>query len=104
MTPKEYSQWVEGKIITEGQTRLFENALGLSGEVGEVSEKIKKSLRDSTRFTSDDYAKELGDVLFYLTAIGNYFGVDLEHIMDMNVSKLDDRQKRGVIQGSGDNR
>ena len=24
-----YSQWVEGKIMTEGNTRLIENTLGL---------------------------------------------------------------------------
>lgn len=103
-TPVTYSQWVEGKIVTEGQTRLIENTLGLVGEAGEVAEKIKKLLRDDTRFTGDDIIKELGDVVFYATALSNYFKSDLQGILDKNIEKLDSRELRGVIKGSGDNR
>ena len=31
---QDYSYWVEGKIVTEGETRLVENTLGLVGEAG----------------------------------------------------------------------
>lgn len=101
---KDYSEWVEDKILTEGQTRLIENTLGLVGEAGEVAEKIKKLLRDGSRFTSQDIIKELGDVIFYATALSNYFGGDLGVTMALNVKKLDDRQLRGTLQGNGDNR
>lgn len=104
MLPNEYSQWVEGKIVTEGSDRLFENTLGLVGEAGEVAEKIKKLIRDQNRFTPDEIVKELGDVVFYVTALANYYSFGLQHVIDMNVHKLDDRQERGVLQGSGDNR
>ena len=30
VNPQDYSYWVEGKIVTEGETRLVENTLGLS--------------------------------------------------------------------------
>lgn len=101
---QDYSLWVEDKIVTEGQTRLIENTLGLVGEAGEVAEKIKKLLRDDTRFTGDDIIKELGDVVFYATALSNYFKSDLQGILDKNIEKLDSREARGVIKGSGDNR
>lgn len=104
MTPNEYSQWVEGKILTEGNDRLMENTLGLVGEAGEVAEKVKKLIRDKDRFTSEDIVKELGDVVFYVTALANYYSFGLQHVMDLNVHKLDDRQKRGKLQGSGDDR
>ena len=39
-----YSKLVEELIITSGDFRLVENTLGLSGESGEVAEKIKKYL------------------------------------------------------------
>jgi len=99
-----YSQWVEDKIVTFGTTRLVENTLGLCGEAGEVAEKIKKLMRDDTKFTSYEVVKELGDVVFYVTALANYYGSNLDEVIMMNVEKLDSREKRGVLKGSGDNR
>ena len=92
-----YSIWVEGKIMTEGETRLIENTLGLIGESGEIAEKIKKLLRDNTKVEAQDIIKELGDVAFYLTALANYFGSSLEEVLQVNMIKLDDRQERGVF-------
>ena len=87
-TLKGYSAWVEDKMVTEG----------------EVAEKVKKLLRDDTKLDEVEVLKELGDVLFYITGLANYFGGDLNFIMELNVKKLDDRQHRGKIKGSGDNR
>jgi NTP pyrophosphatase (non-canonical NTP hydrolase) len=104
MLPNEYSKWVEGKIVTEGDERLFENTLGLVGEAGEVAEKIKKLIRDKDRFTPEEIIKELGDVVFYVTALANIYSFGLQDVINLNVQKLDDRQERGVLQGNGDNR
>ena len=98
---KDYSRWVETMIVTTGQDRMVENTLGLVGEAGEVAEKVKKIIRDGTVDVSA-ITKELGDVLFYVTALGNYFGVGIETIMHDNITKLEDRKARNVIQGSGD--
>jgi len=99
-----YSQFVEDKIFTKGRERLIENTLGLVGEAGEVSEKIKKIFRDKGKFSDEEVLKELGDVLFYTVALSNIFGGNLREIMEMNMDKLNDRQQRGVLKGSGDNR
>ena len=104
VNPQDYSYWVEGKITTKGETRLVENALGLVGEAGEVAEKVKKYLRDDTKVNQKEIVKELGDVLFYTTALANYFYSNLPEVMEVNMDKLNDRAKRGVIRGSGDNR
>lgn len=104
VTPAEYSYWVERKIVTEGDTRLVENVLGLVGEAGEVAEKTKKLLRDSTKLDRDDIIKEIGDVVFYATALANYFDSSLAEVLEMNMNKLNDRASRGVIKGSGDDR
>ena len=104
VSPQDYSYWVEGKVITIGEKRLVENTLGLVGEAGEVAEKIKKMLRDYTKVTPDDIIKELGDVVFYATALANYFNSDLTEVLQTNMDKLNSRAKRGVIKGSGDNR
>jgi len=99
-----YSQFVEDKVFTKGRERLVENTLGLVGEAGEVSEKVKKLFRDKNKFSDEEVLKELGDVLFYATALANIFGGNLKTIMEMNMKKLDDREQRGVLGGSGDNR
>lgn len=104
MTTDDYSRWVEGKIVTEGQERLVENTLGLVGEAGEVAEKVKKVIRDGSKVSPMDIIKEIGDVVFYCTALANHIGYDLTTVIEVNVDKLNDRQKRGVIKGSGDDR
>ena len=49
-----YSQFVEDKVFTKGRDRLVENTLGLVGEAGEVSEKVKKLFRDKNSFSDED--------------------------------------------------
>ena len=99
-----YSGWVEKKILTSGQDRLVENTLGLVGEAGEVAEKIKKLIRDNNRYANEEIMKELGDVVFYATALANIYGRGLQEVLELNIQKLDDRQKRNKLRGSGDNR
>jgi NTP pyrophosphatase (non-canonical NTP hydrolase) len=99
-----YSGWVEKKILTKDQDRLVENTLGLVGEAGEVAEKIKKLIRDNNKYANEEIMKELGDVVFYATALANIYGRGLQEVLELNIQKLDDRQKRGKLKGSGDNR
>jgi NTP pyrophosphatase (non-canonical NTP hydrolase) len=78
-------------------------ALGLAGESGEVTEKVKKWHRDG-KIDKEAVAYELGDVLYYLTRLANTMGYTLADIETMNVQKLTSRMQRNVIHGSGDNR
>jgi len=77
-------------------------ALGLASEAGEVAGKVKKWIRDD--HCGPGIAHELGDVLWYVAMIADEYGYSLEEIVQLNVAKLRDRQERGVIQGSGDER
>ena len=104
MNAYRYSIWVEGKIMTTGNDRLIENTLGIVGEAGEIAEKVKKQIRDGKAVSKLDMIKELGDVVFYITALANHYGSDLDAVLECNVEKLNDRQERGVLKGSGDNR
>lgn len=82
--------------------------LGLSGEAGEVAEKIKKVIRDKGGVvddaTRDDIKKELGDVLWYVTQLAAELGISLDDVAESNIKKLYDRMDRGVLGGNGDNR
>jgi NTP pyrophosphatase (non-canonical NTP hydrolase) len=49
-------------------------------------------------------AKELGDVLWYVSQITSELGLELEDIAQANLEKLLSRQRRGVLSGSGDER
>ena len=42
--------------------------------------------------------------MFYVTALANHIGSDLQTVATNNIAKLHDRQKRNKLQGSGDNR
>ena len=89
-------------------TEIIYPALGLCGEAGEVAEKIKKVLRDDGSFNDPEtitaIAKELGDVLWYLSAIANDLGLSLNQVARYNLDKLKRRKERNKLHGSGDNR
>lgn len=99
-----YTNFVESMIMTKGKDRLVENTLGLVGEAGEVAEKIKKTFRDSTAYSHQEILQELGDVLFYVTALANLHNANLRKVMDLNMLKLNSRKQRNKLHGSGDNR
>lgn len=82
--------------------------LGLVGEAGEVAEKFKKIIRDKDGVLSledkKEIVKELGDVLWYVSALSHYLEVPLESVASGNLEKVLGRKARGVSHGQGDNR
>ncbi|MEO8104974.1 MAG: nucleoside triphosphate pyrophosphohydrolase family protein [Candidatus Saccharibacteria bacterium] len=92
----------------DAPNELLHLVLGLVGESGEIAEKMKKLIRDKASDESQidrrDIAKELGDVLWYIAVLADYLAIEFDDIAKTNIAKLADRQKRNVLQGSGDNR
>lgn len=79
--------------------------LGLAGEVGEIYSLAAKAIRDGKKFDyQDNIKKELGDVLWFISAIAADNGYTLEDIAKSNINKLFKRKESGTLQGSGDNR
>lgn len=83
-------------------------SLKLTGEAGEFSEKVGKLLRDKGgELTAEDreaLLKELGDVLWYVSACAQDLGSSLTEVAWMNIDKLTSRSERGKLEGSGDER
>lgn len=104
MNFKEYQELAKITAIYPESAKIFYPCLGLAGEVGEVCEKVKKHLRDGRVLDIEDLKKELGDVLWYLSAVASDLGINLDDIASTNYEKLKSRQERNVLQGSGDNR
>ncbi len=89
-------------------TAFLNKILGLAGEAGEVAEKVKKLQRNqNSKMTARDRQEllsELGDALWYISAIAHYLDESLDSVAQDNLAKLSDRKTRGVIKSSGDNR
>jgi NTP pyrophosphatase (non-canonical NTP hydrolase) len=101
---EDYAEWVENKMITTGEKRFLENTMGLIGETGEFFEKLKKHKRDDTPLDKHSVTLEAGDMFFYFQAILNLLDIKLEDVIRENMKKLDSREKRGKLKGSGDYR
>src|SRR5947207_9738329 len=72
--------------------------LGLAGEAGSLLSEYKKWLREGDRYLpfTDQVSEELGDLLWYLAAIAENAGLNLQEIAEENLAKLEDRyQLRG---------
>ena len=109
MDLKSYQQLALRTAAPKDKTNeVFHLMLGLCGEAGEIAEKAKKIVRDKkgdfSQWDKDDIEKELGDVLWHVAVLADYFDISLESIGEKNIAKLADRQSRGVIGGSGDDR
>lgn len=73
---------------------------GMGGEAGEVQNEIKKvyrlfkedsSLEQAKNLKREEIKKELGDVLWYLTAICNKMDISLKDIINENINKNIDK-------------
>ncbi|MHC4607813.1 MAG: nucleoside triphosphate pyrophosphohydrolase family protein [Planctomycetota bacterium] len=109
MTFDEYQKRSRKTAIYPDSGRNFVYpTLGLAGEAGEVSEKIKKVLRDRKGDVDDDtrrtISKELGDVLWYVSQLASELNLSLETIASENIEKLYSRMDRGRLSGEGDDR
>ena len=74
---------------------IFNACLGLSGEVGEFNDMIKKWIFHEKLLDIEHAKKEAGDILWYMAMLCESFGWNLEEIMQMNVDKLKTRYPDG---------
>jgi NTP pyrophosphatase (non-canonical NTP hydrolase) len=117
MTGNEFQLATRGTAIYQGANQKTPEAvvycaLGLSGEAGEVSEKLKRLVRKSgfsalaamDEDTRASIMKEIGDVCWYVARLADELGHDLDVVLRANTEKLLSRKDRGVLHGDGDNR
>ena len=82
--------------------------LGLTSEVGEVAGRMKRVYRDQKGKISlvekERIKKELGDVLWYLSAICDRFDFSLEEVAELNLKKLSNRMENDTLRGEDPDR
>ncbi len=106
-----YQQLCTETQIYPREHAVFYPALGLAGEAGEVANKIKKIMRDRKGDVNnlpgevkDEITSELGDCLWYISALATDLGIGLDGVVVENIRKLQKRKEKGTIHGSGDKR
>lgn len=101
MTPKEYQDFCKktAKKFDSKEKEIFTWGLGISGEAGDVAGCIKKT------FSHGDDQKaglkeNLGDTMWYIAMICDFFGWNLEDVMEENTEKLQKRHPQGFSRKS----
>lgn len=82
--------------------------IGLQGEIGELSNKCKKILRDDnqkiTEIKREEIKSEVGDIIWYLAMTCCEFGLNFDDVAKENLIKLAKRRQEGKVGGYGDHR
>lgn len=112
LTLNEYQSMALETAIYPEEFKVIYPTLGITGEAGEVSDKIKKLIRDKgykgglieDAKDREDIALELGDVLWYVATLAHDIGFTLEQVAMMNYFKLQKRKEQNKLGGSGDHR
>jgi len=108
MKASDYQLWTERTAIYPKNESIIYTTIGLANEAGECLGVVKKMMRDDGNVLTEEKRQkliaELGDVCWYMARVCTELGVSMEDVFEMNMKKLEDRLKRNVIQGSGDNR
>lgn len=87
------------------QVHLVDWAMGLGGESGEVLDLIKHTIFHKEKTLDKmELAKELGDVLWYVSAIATTCGIDLADVAVLNNAKLAHRYNNGYSTEDSANR
>ena len=103
-----YQQVAKTTAIYPREQAIIYPTLGLTGEAGEVANKVKKIIRDGTNKNNENLVQEIsaeiGDCLWYISVLADDIGIKLSDIANANLEKLANRKEKGTIHGSGDKR
>lgn len=83
-------------------------ATAIAGEAGEIADKVKKLYRDKNGSHDENDDRELilevGDTLWYLTALAIKLKVPMWSVAKSNEDKINRRIMMGTLYGDGDYR
>lgn len=76
--------------------QILNAVLGLAGEAGELVELVKKArYQGHAAIMTEDYQRELGDVLWYAAYLCDALAVSMSDVMKGNLAKLKGRYPEG---------
>lgn len=80
---------------TDRQETIKMSLIGMLGEMGEISDPLKKHLYHGHDLDLSKTSDEIGDLLWYLTTLVNSLGLSLDGIIRNNIAKLRARYPDG---------
>ena len=101
----QYNALFTSPEFSSDKERLTCSAWGLSGEVGEYVDILKKHLYQGHELDRDHMISELGDILWYVALGCTALGIRMEDVMVINNEKLRNRYPNGfTVKNSTDRR
>ena len=90
MEIKEYANEVKRTLADLGykEKNNIHMLMGLSTEVGELTDIFKKNFAYNTKIDWVNVEEEICDIMWYLINLCNINGIDIEKALDKNISKL----------------
>jgi len=89
-----YQKVAKTTAIYPREQAIIYPSLGLTGEAGEVANKVKKIIRNGTNQNIiQEISNEIGDVLWYVALLADDIGCKLSDIANDNLIKLANRKK-----------
>ncbi|MGD7007602.1 nucleoside triphosphate pyrophosphohydrolase family protein [Metabacillus sp. 84] len=103
MNFNEYQE-LAGRTANKHINEKLNYALGVTGEAGEIADLIKKSEFHGHEMNRGELAKEIGDVLWYLSQLASVYDLDLGRVAEKNIEKLKRRYPEGFSEEASVNR
>ncbi len=96
ITLREYQKLCKRTVKDFGskEREILVWGLGIAGEAGDVASCIKKTIAHDND-QRDGIKENLGDTLWYVAMICNFFDWDLQDVLDENMEKLKKRYPNG---------
>jgi NTP pyrophosphatase (non-canonical NTP hydrolase) len=97
MNLKEYQELAKrtAKKFDNRDLEISTWGLGITGEAGDVASCIKKTFAHENKTAEAGIKENLGDTFWYAAMICNFFGWDMDKILEENIEKLEKRYPNG---------
>ncbi len=86
------------RLDKKENAQLLHAVLGISGEAGELTDAVKKSVMYGKELDVKNVKEEAGDILWYMSLLLNAIGSSFDEVMQMNHDKLEKRYPGGFTE------
>lgn len=94
-SPAQYDELVQRLGTNSNLLQALHAVIGISGESGELTDAVKKSVMYGKPLDVENVKEELGDICWYMALLLKSIGSSFEEVMIMNHDKLEARYPSG---------